>query len=520
MAIQYVGGIDGVSTGTSPITVDLRALTGGLDTSPSTGDVVIVHMTIGGGTLIPLELSDTDYITIDTETGSGGNSARRVAISAYYKFMGEVVDSDVIIPSFSTSYEATYHVQVWRGVDSTTPMDVTPVTYSGAEYDLTGLPLTVSTDGAVVVAFGGYGMEDATNNPYPRVQFADYQMQLMRNGSTRAAGSGVGSMLMKSGETYTALFEEGGYGGNASITYALRPENPGYSTKVKVVGFTDSVTTGASSGTTVSLESLTGGKTSAPTEGDLVIVSIDKYSVITDIVDYDVTGYTLIGYQSGNDSYSTGQALYYKVMTATPDTSIEVFSPGNADKIKVYVFRGIDTSQPFDVTTTSGSGINTGVIDTPSITPLTAETLVVSMGVSHEEISGYGGRNASLTGYGNTFRDHNSGVVGVQITSVMATKVWSGSGAEDPGAWTNLGGGTSSSWVGFTLAIKQVVPVTVTTTSRVNLSLSGISPTTVIMMLINAVKMSINYSFKLPGTFIQKMFNEDKPSTTITNEPK
>jgi hypothetical protein len=43
--------------------------------------------------------------------------------------------------------------------------------------------------------------------------------------------------------------------------------------------------------------------------------------------------------------------------------------------------------------------------------------------------------------------------------SVIASKAWSGSGAEDPAAWAMNAGGTSDSWVAFTIALRMFRPL-------------------------------------------------------------
>jgi VCBS repeat-containing protein len=93
-------------------------------------------------------------------------------VSVNYKFMGATPDTEIqVVGNTANPYPAGTVVQVFRGVDTTTPMDVTPVTATGVN---TGIPtppaITPVTSGARVVSLFGtavYYTDSVSNPPNP-----------------------------------------------------------------------------------------------------------------------------------------------------------------------------------------------------------------------------------------------------------------------------------------------------------------------------------------------------------------
>jgi hypothetical protein len=210
--------------------------------------------------------------------------------------------------------------------------------------------------------------------------------------------------------------------------------------------------TNASTGYSVSLESLSGGVDSSPQTGDVVIVSIGVGSYTSGTPSISTSGYTQIATVNGTDDYVASLATYYKVMGETPDASISINGTGNPDTSSlcvIQVWRDVDISSPLDVSTTTASGGNTGVINPPSITPATIGSVILVSGV-------FGSGNAAIissvsSGYSNS-------VIVSRNTSTdgslgMGSKVWS-SGVEDPGVYTISGDSTSNSWAAATMVLR------------------------------------------------------------------
>lgn len=158
MTIEYVGGLCAGRVGsTSTTTQSLSGtLTGGLASSPSEGDLVIVTMVVGSSGRNPA----TDITTPTGYTALGAllaNGTYDTSMNVSYKFMPATPDANFTVPSTGAITDAQrWTVQVFRGVDPTTPLDVTPVPATGtASGNCDPASITPSTAGAWVVICGG-----------------------------------------------------------------------------------------------------------------------------------------------------------------------------------------------------------------------------------------------------------------------------------------------------------------------------------------------------------------------------
>lgn len=75
---------------------------------------------------------------------------------AQYKFMGASPDSTVTIPAVASGYGIACTLYAFRGVDTVTPLDVTPVTATGINTSAGNCPaITPATAGAWIVGVAG-----------------------------------------------------------------------------------------------------------------------------------------------------------------------------------------------------------------------------------------------------------------------------------------------------------------------------------------------------------------------------
>ena len=142
--------------------------------------------------------------------------------------------------------------------------------------------------------------------------------------------------------------------------------------------------------------------------------------------------------------------LLYKVQTSSVDTSVDIALPGTpaADfGIITVAYRGVDTSTPFDVTDTTASNTS-GDPDSPSITPTSNGCMILSAGVLDDDViteptppSGY-----VLAGWADASEASGSNAV-----AMIAHKLQTTAGAEDPGVWGTTG---DDSWDAATLALR------------------------------------------------------------------
>ncbi len=154
------------------------------------------------------------------------------------------------------------------------------------------------------------------------------------------------------------------------------------------------------------------------------------------------SGYTPI-YET-TDSNPNGGAWYKKL--GAGETSITlpaVASLGTSHVYTMAVLKGVHATTPMDATRTTASGA-TGDPDCPSITTVTADAMVVAIGLIDDDtvtsVSAY------PSGYTNT--DFNGGT-GASI--VMATKLVASPGAENPSAYNTS---ADDAWWAITLAFR------------------------------------------------------------------
>ncbi len=219
----YVGGkTAGFGGGTSDNTVTLTGLTGGSDTTPQAGDIIIIGFSAGYNTnALSLTIVSSGYTTIGPVSGLDSYDTTLVG---GYKIMGSTPDAEVVVSGTTDANAAgVVTIHVWRGVDASTPMDVAPVTDSDINGGQPTPPaITPVTSGAIIVMMGASAggttagvFTSGLSNFITRYQTDTY----------RTAG-GVGSENWTGG-THTPT-QWGGNSTNvayawAAITLALRP---------------------------------------------------------------------------------------------------------------------------------------------------------------------------------------------------------------------------------------------------------------------------------------------------------
>ena len=155
---EYVGGVIASAPNTSTDqTVSLTSLTGGLASSPSENDIVIVYYGLAtNGSNENLSFVTSGYTEVADLFQNASYSGE---LLVGYKVMGGTPDTSVTCdtPTGTSSWGPVMAVQVWRNVDTTTPMDVTPTTTTQSGTLLINPPaITPVTSGAVIIS-GGCG---------------------------------------------------------------------------------------------------------------------------------------------------------------------------------------------------------------------------------------------------------------------------------------------------------------------------------------------------------------------------
>lgn len=225
---------------------------------------------------------------------------------------------------------------------------------------------------------------------------------------------------------------------------------------------------GASSGTvTANFSSLLDEAGGTPTlqQNDLVLIN---YCIrrASDAALTPPTGYSENQelYSNGS-SHDTNQAIWYKFMGATPDTSVALPQSGSASDgvgAVIHVFRGVGTSTPIDVASATATGIDSTNPDCPAITPSTAGAWIVACGASASNNSITLTRPANLSSTTNHFRQAAGPDTNDSMAATGLKTDWA-SGSFNPDAFGGGDATAGTSWTAVTLALRpSVFPQTLT----------------------------------------------------------
>lgn len=237
------------------------------------------------------------------------------------------------------------------------------------------------------------------------------------------------------------------------------------------------VTFGVGAGPFTLSGALTGGIAASPATGDTIIVlSGTKYNsagapgTTTTCTGNNQGAYTSLGMLWSNGSTTNdvyGQA-WYSYASGTADTTITFGS--SEDSTCVHVWRDLDSSTQMDVSVVTATGTGGDNPDSAAITPVTTNAVVLTLGVSSQSTTAPS--HTAPTGYGNSVVTNTTS----RGDAMIASNVWSGSGAENPGAWTGGTGGTGLAWCAWTVALRPKTGVTINSTVT-DIPVAGVNST-------------------------------------------
>ena len=233
MALQYVGGTSNAGTGAS-YTVSLNGtLTGGLSSSPAAGDIVVVFSGFGNTASVAPTCTGNNSGAYDSASNAlYSNDTWDTNFRAFYKVQGSTPDTSLTIGRVNnTTYGGATTVHVWRGVNTTTPLDVTTTTTSASNQSSAALnppAITPVTSGAIVIAGGAGTMPAAGTAGYTAIGTMSNTVTQYGNGSTADTSVIMASFAWTSGP-YDPVTATGGTQNNTSsswagVTLALRPQ--------------------------------------------------------------------------------------------------------------------------------------------------------------------------------------------------------------------------------------------------------------------------------------------------------
>jgi len=210
------------------------------------GDVIYVvggHFTRAASNIGP-DTANGTYTQIALTTSTN------MSFGAWRLVCGASPPTQVVCQGNGNAADACqYHAYIFRGVDNTTPEDVTATTSTGTSTNPTSPAITTVTDDAVILLSVGSTSTDAAIT-FP----AGYQtsFQAVQSGTTNSIGQGTCSKVLVTHGTETpAAFGSWTTGTWAGVTVAIRPD----SGTQKAFIFKDAAASGSTHG---SLQELTG----------------------------------------------------------------------------------------------------------------------------------------------------------------------------------------------------------------------------------------------------------------------
>lgn len=223
--IAYEAGQIGSRVGTvGTLSVNFATTLGGASVLPKAGDLVIITSIVASAAR-----NQAQAISGYTPLGQLNFAANSydVSMNVSYKIMGSTPDTAFTLPSTGNTFDAqTYSVQVFSGVDQTTPMDVTPVSATGGSTDRPNPgSITPSTSGAWVLICGGGASATSANFTAPANFTTNFLTRAQADTYDSMVGSGYWSGWTSGAvdpAAYTGGSNDAG-GSWAAYTIALRP---------------------------------------------------------------------------------------------------------------------------------------------------------------------------------------------------------------------------------------------------------------------------------------------------------
>jgi hypothetical protein len=322
VAVAYVGAKTATDTSLGSNN-DLSLSSGFTDESGTpfslqTGDLVLAGFTAASVTDRNLAVNastpgwvvDADLFVSDTV---------KVNFLAVHKFMGSTPDSTIrISPSPPSSTDAlTAYFAVYRGVDTTTPLDVAVATVTSnvaASDSSKPNPATITpvTTGAMVASIGGAAHNDSTTFPaYTSPDAGDFRVVYNQTGTGgRVPVVGGGYHAWTSGAVNPVQWDSTRASSDdswAAVTYALRPQTVSY--------------TGTHSQTIVVNHSAVGGSSLAATHTQTVAVTQTAAAGPT-VVGASTKTITVSGTQAATATQPQGSVNHSIVVTSTHEGAV------------------------------------------------------------------------------------------------------------------------------------------------------------------------------------------------------
>lgn len=196
MALVYVGGTSGSGT-SSGYTVSLNGtLTGGIASSPATGDLIVVFSAFGNTASSAPSVSGNNFGTYNAATAAQHvNDTWDTEFRSFYAYQSGTADTTLTVTrATNTAYGGATVVQVWRGADPTSHFIGAATPASGSNGNAINPPAyDPGVTGSVVIAGGAGTLAAAAASGYTGFSGASHTQFVRADGSTADIGVVMGS---------------------------------------------------------------------------------------------------------------------------------------------------------------------------------------------------------------------------------------------------------------------------------------------------------------------------------------
>lgn len=226
LPIEYVGSyVTGFAGSASDITITFGGnLTGGIDSSASAGDMVLVYFGIGTQGNVNLSVSGYTNITQVTRFFLFDFGC---SLLGSYKFMGPTPDTTLTLVggTRNANHGGTVVVQVWRNVNFANPFSAAATTAGTMGTVIANPPAITPTITGSYIVSGAVGGSNQGNQTYSSSDLTDFRSTTGNDNID--ATIGVGYKQWTSGSFDPAAFtfsgSDAGTYSYVALTIALRP---------------------------------------------------------------------------------------------------------------------------------------------------------------------------------------------------------------------------------------------------------------------------------------------------------
>lgn len=217
MALSYVGGNSAVGTGTT-YSVSLTALTGGSGSSAAIDDIVVViwGWATNAGADASLTMSSSGYTYAFADQWA--NDTREANMRMAYKVLTSADATCIANGPNNAAYGGGAVVQVWRGVNTATPLTGTASGTSALNGNHGNPPsITPSVNNAlVIVGMVGSGATTATGTKTAPTNYGTYHVSVKGDGTGADGYVALSARLLSGGSG--AAEDAGAYSSGSTTT--------------------------------------------------------------------------------------------------------------------------------------------------------------------------------------------------------------------------------------------------------------------------------------------------------------